>query len=353
MPVMEQTLATLAKHLNGTLIGDGTLSIHGANSLEAVEDGEITFADDVRHLAQALRTRASGIIVPADIKDLAGHSGISVQNPKFAFALALGLFHPTAAPKGVIHPSAVLGDHVQLGAGVDIRPHAVIGDRVHIGRGTTIEAGAYLGEDVVIGEECHIGPNTVTYRHTKIGDRVIIHGGSVIGGDGFGYVFHEGRHVKVPQVGNVLIEDDVEIGCNVCVDRATVGSTVIQRGTKIDNLVQIAHNNHIGRHVIITGQGGLSGSVTIGDYVVLGGRTGVTDHVTIGDRAQVGICSVVTKSVAPGDVVWGYPARPARDTKHQLASMARLPALLKTLTKLIQRVHHSEERLSQLEHVRD
>jgi UDP-3-O-[3-hydroxymyristoyl] glucosamine N-acyltransferase len=206
-----------------------------------------------------------------------------------------------------------------------------------------------VGDGVTIGEDCLIGPHVVIYRQTHIGDRVRIHGGSVIGGDGFGYVFHDGRHVKVPQVGNVIIEDDVEIGCNVCVDRATIGSTMIKRGTKIDNLVQIAHNDRIGQHVIMSGQVGLSGSVTIGNYAVLGGKAGVVDHVTIGERAQVGAASVVTKAVAPGEVVWGYPARPIRSTKHQLASLSRLPSLLKRVVGLIGQIRRMEDRLSHLE----
>jgi UDP-3-O-[3-hydroxymyristoyl] glucosamine N-acyltransferase len=206
-----------------------------------------------------------------------------------------------------------------------------------------------VGDGVTIGEDCLIGPHVVIYRQTHIGDRVRIHGGSVIGGDGFGYVFHEGRHVKVPQVGNVVIEDDVEIGCNVCIDRATIGSTLIKRGTKIDNLVQIGHNNRIGQHVIITGQGGFSGSVTVGDYAVFGGRAGITDHVTIGERAQVGLCSVVTKSVAPGETVWGYPARSSSSTKHQLAALARLPTFLKRITTLFARVVLIEKQLTRLE----
>ena len=347
---MEHTLQAISEYVGGKLFGDGTERIVGVNALEQAQGGELTFAEDAKHLTQAMRTPVSAIIVPAALGELADRPAIGVQNPKLAFALALGLFHPTAVAQGIIHPSAVLGEHVKLEGAVDIRAHASIGDGVTMGRGTIIEAGATIGDHVHIGQACLIGPNVVIYSRTYLGDRVRIHGGSVIGGDGFGYVFHEGRYVKVPQVGNVVIEDDVEIGCNVCVDRATIGSTVIQRGTKIDNLVQIAHNNHIGQHVIITGQGGLSGSVTLGDYVVLGGRAGVTDHVTIGDRAQVGLCSVVTKSVPPGETVLGYPARPAQTTKRQFAAIARLPVVLKALTDLLQRVRHSEKRITQLEH---
>jgi UDP-3-O-[3-hydroxymyristoyl] glucosamine N-acyltransferase len=346
---MEQTVAAIAQHLKGRLIGDGATLIHGVNTLEAAQPGELSFADTPRRLAQALATPASAIIVSLDVGELGGKSGISVSNPKLAFALVMDLFHPSVVPEGSTHPSAVLGAHVRLGDQVSIRAHAVLGDGVSIGRGTLIEAGAVLGDGVTIGDDSLIGPNTVIYRQTHIGNRVRIHGGAVIGGDGFGYIFHEGRHLKVPQLGNVVIEDDVEIGCNVCIDRATLGSTLIRRGTKIDNLVQIGHNNRIGQHVIITGQGGFSGSVTVGDYAVFGGRAGVTDHVTIGERAQIGLCSVVTKSVAPGTVVWGYPARPIKSTKHQLAALTRLPNFLKRLPGLLARVVRVERQVTRLE----
>ena len=326
---MEQTLDAIAELLKGRLIGDGATRIRGISSLDLVKEGELTFAEDARHLALAMATTASAVIVRSDVKRLEHKPGISVENPRLAFALVLELFHPAVAQAPGIHPSAVVGTRVQLGDQVSIRPHAVIGDEVTLGRGTVIESGVHVGDRVMIGSFSLIGPNAVIYRGTCIGDRVRIHGGSVIGGDGFGYVFHQGRHVKVPQVGNVVIEDDVEIGCNVCVDRATVGSTLIRRGTKIDNLVQIAHNNVIGEHVILTGQVGFSGSVTVGNYAVFGGKAGVVDHVTVGERAQVGAASVVTKSIAPGDIVWGFPARSIRRTKRELAALARLPNLLR------------------------
>ena len=346
---MEQTLEALAKHLHGRLIGDGSVLIRGVNNLEGAQEGELTFAESPQRLAQAMGTHASAFIVPAQVNELGGRPGISVENPKLAFALVLELFHPSALPHEGVHPTAVLGERVQLSADVDIRAHAVIGNDVCLGQGTVVEAGAHVGDGVTIGQQCLIGPHVVIYRQCLIGDRVRIHAGSVIGGDGFGYVFHEGRHVKVPQVGNVIIEDDVELGCNVCVDRATIGSTIIKRGTKIDNLVQIAHNDRIGQHVIMTGQVGLSGSVTIGNYAVLGGKVGVVDHVTIGDRAQVGAASVVTKSVAAGDVVWGYPARPIRSTKHQMAALGQLPAMLKRLGGMLTRMSKIEDQMQRVE----
>ena len=346
---MDYPLEILAKRLNGRLIGDGATRIHGINSLEEVQEGELTFAEDAPHIAQAMTTKAAAVIVAADVRDLGQKPGISVQNPKLAFALILDLFHPLLPAATGVHPTAVVGQHVQFGERVSIGPHTVIGDDVCLGDGTTIESGVHLGDGVTLGAGGLIGPNVVIYRQTHIGDRVRIHGGSVIGGDGFGYVLHQGQYVKVPQVGNVIIEDDVEIGCNVCVDRATVGSTIIKRGTKIDNLVQIAHNDRIGAHTIITGQCGMAGSVTVGNYVVFGGQAGVVDHVTIGDQAQVGAASVVTKSIASGDRVWGYPARSLKDTKRQLASLSRLPALLKVVTALLARMRAMERRMRHLE----
>jgi len=346
---MEQTLEALAKLLKGRLIGDGTVLIRDVNSLDAVQAGELTFAETQERVVEALATQASAILVSADIRDLSGRSGIQVDNPKLAFAVLLELFHPEASAVGGVHKTAVLGANVQLGDGVSIHAHAVLGDDVAIGHGTRIGAGAFIGEGTRLGERCVIDPNVVIYRRTQIGDRVLIHGGSVIGGDGFGYVFHEGAYAKVPQVGNVVIEDDVEIGCNVCVDRATIGSTIIRRGAKIDNLVQIAHNDHIGKHVALAGQVGLSGSVTVGDYTIMGGKAGVVDHVTIGSQAKIGAASVVTKAVEAGATVWGYPARPLQAVKQQMAAIARLPKFLKRLTELLTAARRTEQRLARLE----
>jgi UDP-3-O-[3-hydroxymyristoyl] glucosamine N-acyltransferase len=345
---MELALSAICERLEGELVGDGATRINGVSAPEHTQSGHLTLAEDPPHLARALASAASAILVPA-ATDLQGRPGIRLIEPKRAFAMLLGLFYPEPVTAPGIHKSAVLGEDVRVGAEVAIGAYAVIEDDVVIGRGSRIGAGVYLGHEVSVGEDCTLHPSVTVYRRTQIGDRVSIHGGSVIGGDGFGYLFQEGRHVKVPQVGNVVIEDDVEIGCNVCVDRATVGSTVIRRGTKIDNLVQIGHNNYIGQHVIITGQGGFSGSVTVGDYAVFGGRAGVTDHVTIGEGARIGLCSVVTKSVAPGEAVWGYPARSANNTKHQLAALMRLPAFMRRMAQLLARVASFEQQIAGLE----
>ena len=344
---MEQTIETLAQYLKGRVIGNGATVIRDVNEIAAVQAGELTFAEDAGRLARALATPASGVIVSADVTELGGKSGIRVQNPRLAFALMVELFHPAVAITPGVHPTAVLGRGVYLGEQVAIRAYVVLGDDVRIGQHTVIESGVHVGDGTTIGESCYIAPNVVIYRQAVIGSRVRIHGGCIIGADGFGYVFHEGHYVKIPQVGNVVIEDDVELGANVCVDRATLGSTVIRRGTKIDNLVQIAHNDHIGEHVIMAGQVGLAGSVHVGSYAAFGGKAGVVDHVTIGDGAQIGAASVVTKSIPAKERVWGFPARSVQETTHEMAALTRLPELLKRVADMLRRLTALEAKSSE------
>ena len=232
-----------------------------------------------------------------------------------------------------VHRDAVVAPDAQLGEGVTIRECAVIRSRARIGRETVIESGAHIGEGVSIGEQCFIGPNVVIMCGCRIGNRVIIHGGTVIGADGFGYIGAEGRHLKIPQLGHVIIEDDVELGANVCVDRATLGSTIIKRGTKVDNLVQVAHNDLVGEDVILSGQVGLAGSVRVGNRVMIGGQAGVADHLDVGDDARIGAGSGVIKDVAPGQTVWWFPARPIKEVKEELATLAFLPRIVKQIKR--------------------
>jgi UDP-3-O-[3-hydroxymyristoyl] glucosamine N-acyltransferase len=327
------TLREIQAHIGGELCGDPETLIVGFNGLEYAYLGELTFAENERYVAQARQSRASAIIVTRKFPAIAGRVLLRVENPRLAFLNVIALFQSQAKPRPGIHRQAVVAPDAELGEGVAIGECAVVRSRARIGRETVVESGVHIGEGASIGERCVIGPNVVIMRGCRIGNRVIIHGGTVIGADGFGYVWAEGRHLKIPQLGNVVIEDDVELGANVCVDRATFGSTIIKRGTKIDNLVQIAHNDVIGEHVTISGQAGLAGSVKVGDRVAFGGQVGVADHVTIGDDARLGAGSGVIKDVRPGETVWWFPARPIKRVKEELAALGLLPELLKQLRR--------------------
>lgn len=331
---MEYTLRMIEATVKGELAGNGEERISGINALETARPGELAFAEHHKYVSQVRQTLASAVIVAKQFPVMDDKNLLRVANPRLAFVKVMCLFQPHPASPGGIHPSAVIYPRATLADGVTIGECAVVRDQARIGRGTVIESGAHIGHDVAIGQDCFIGPNVVLMHGTRLGDRVMIHGGTVIGGDGFGYIWTDGRHLKIPQLGNVVIEDDVEIGCNVCVDRATFGSTLIRRGTKIDNLVQIAHNDVIGEDVIMTGQVGLSGSVTVGNRVMFGGQSGVVDHVTIGEDARIGAATPVTKDVRPGQTVWGFPARPIQRVKRELASLALLPRFLQQIKSL-------------------
>jgi UDP-3-O-[3-hydroxymyristoyl] glucosamine N-acyltransferase len=325
------TVRDIQARIGATLSGDPDTVLTGVNALEAAQPGELAFAESEKYLAHVRRSRASAIIVPEAFPPVEGRTLLRAAHPRLAFVKAIPLLHQPPAAAAGVHRQAVVAPDADLGKGVTICECAVVRPRARIGEGTVIESGAHIGEGAVIGEHCLIGPNVVIMRGCRLGHRVIVHGGTVIGSDGFGYVWAEGRHLKIPQLGTVVIEDDVELGANVCVDRATFGATIIRRGTKIDNLVQIAHNDVIGEHVTISGQVGLAGSVTIGDRVTLAGQVGVADHLTIGDDVRVGAQSGVTKDIPAGQTVWGLPARPLQQVKREFAALALLPRLLKQL----------------------
>jgi len=331
---MDYILQAINERIGGELCGNGDEPIIGVDTLEHAQAGYIAFAEDNKYEPAVRSTRASAVVVSKQFPVIAGRTLLRVEHPRLAFLKVMYLFQSRGEHLGGIHPSAVVSPEASLAEDVTVRECAVVRARAQIGRGTILESGVHVGHEVVIGQDCFIGPNVVLMYGTRLGDRVIIHGGTVVGGDGFGYVWATNQHVKIPQLGNVIIEDDVEIGSNVCVDRATLGSTRIRRGTKIDNLVQIAHNDSIGEDVIMTGQVGLAGSVTVGNRAMLGGQSGVVDHVTIGDDARIGAGTPVTKDVKAGETVWGFPARPIRRVKRELASLAQLPKLLKRLRKL-------------------
>ncbi len=344
---MERSLAELCQLLEGELIGDGSIIIRGLGDSKVAQPDELVFAEDTANIDSALRSQAGALIVSQQISDLKGRDGIRVKNPRVAFTIVLDLFYPETKPPLGIHPSAILGNDVQLADGVSVGPHAVLGDRVKVGKNTLIGANVTIGDDVSIGEDSVIDANATLYRRSVLGSRVYVRAGVRIGADGFGYVFDAGKHLKVPQVGNVVIEDDVEIGANSCIDRATIGSTVIGQGTKIDNMVQVAHNNQIGQHVILCGQVGLAGSVRVDNYAMLGGKAGAIDHVHIGQAAKLGAGSIATKTITAGSEVWGTPARDGVKVIKQLAALSRLPEALKALAGSLKRLEKVEKRLEE------
>lgn len=329
LPMAGLSLQEVQAHTGGVVSGDANVRIRGINAVEAAGPGELTFAESSKYLPQVRDSRASAVIVPVTFPAVVGRTLLRVEHPRLAFIKVMHLFQPPVLSHSGVDRHAVIAPDAELGEGVTIRECAVVRSHARIGRGTIIESGAHIGNGVIIGQHCFIGPNVVIMHGSRIGNRVIIHGGTVIGADGFGFVWVDKQYVKVPQIGNVVIEDDVELGANVCVDRATLGSTIIKRGTKIDNLVQIAHNDVVGEDVAISGQVGLAGSVQIGNRVILGGQVGIADHLTVGDDARIGAGSGVIKNVRSGETVWWFPARPIERVKRELAALAFLPELVK------------------------
>ena len=333
------TVEEIAKLLQGEVQGDARLEITGVASVEAAGPSDLTFAADSRALAQAVRSSAGCILIPPG-SAVPTHTVVAVAQPKLAFIKAAEALAPPAPRAAEIHSTAVVDPGAVLGPGVSIGPHAVIESGVRIGARTHLAAGVYAGAGVAIGEDCVLYPGVKLYPYARIGKRVVLHAGVVIGGDGFGYVFAEGRHRKFPQLGRVIIEDDVEIGCNSTVDRGSLGTTVIGEGTKIDNLVQIAHNVRVGKHCVIAAQTGISGSVNVGDYAVIGGQVGIGDHVEIEAGATIASKGGILpgKIVRRGSVLWGIPGRPLDVFKRQYAHLSRLPELARRVRVLERRL---------------
>ncbi len=332
------SLRDLAERVGGEIVGlDPGLSIAGVSDLAGAREGQISFLGNNRYLQAAQRTRASAILIsPGDAK--AGGfpcALVVVASPSLAFSLIAALFAPEPvrfAPG--VHPTAVVAPDVVLGEGVSIQPHAVIEDGVRIGARTVIGAGSYVGHGTVIGDDGLVYPRVTIRERAVIGNRVILHSGAVIGSDGFGYEFKDGAHKKIPQTGYVQIDDDVEIGANAAIDRGRFGRTWIGQGTKIDNLVQIAHNVVIGAHCIVVSQVGISGSTVLGRYVTLAGQAGLAGHLTIGDQATVTAQSGIAKDVPPKTVVAGHHAQPLRESLRIEALMRRLPEFFARLKAL-------------------
>jgi UDP-3-O-[3-hydroxymyristoyl] glucosamine N-acyltransferase len=342
---MKASLRALRDRFGGIIAGDPDTLITGVGSLETAESGDITFAEKPGYRQQVETSKAAAVIVTHDFPDTPAKNLLRIEQPRQTFVQILSLFHAQRPYTPGVHPSAIVAASACLGESITICEQAVLRDQVRIGRGTIIESGAHIAHAAIIGAECWIGPNVTLLHDVRIGDRVKIHPGAVIGGDGFGYLWLNNQHVKVASCGSVQIDDDVEIGCNVCIDRATFGLTRVRRGAKIDNLVQIAHNNDIGEDAIIVSQVGLSGSVKVGRRATLAGQVGVADHVKIGAGATVAAASGVSKDVKPGEVVWGYPARAIQKAWRELASLTRLPQLMRRLKALESRCASLEDRL--------
>lgn len=348
---VQRTLSQICNAVGGRVVGDPDCVIHTVGGIEEALPGQITFIANAKYVRLLPWTRASAVIVPQGLEVPKGTNAIIHENPSMAFVKTTSLFSPQPCPGGAakgISDKACVGKNVRLGKEVRIDDYAVIADEVTVGDKTRIGPFVYIGRDTEIGCDCLIYPNVTVREGTVIGNRVIIHSGTVIAADGFGYVAVDGKHVKIPQTGTVCIEDDVEIGANVTIDRARFDKTVIGRGTKIDNLVMVAHNVKVGECSIIVAQVGISGSTEIGRNVILAGQAGVVGHIKIGDNARVTAQAGVTKSVPAGATVSGTPARPHEQERKALAATYRIPELLREVEELRERVKTLQERIARM-----
>jgi UDP-3-O-[3-hydroxymyristoyl] glucosamine N-acyltransferase len=330
---MPFTAAEIAKHLEGEVVGDAAAMLKSFAPAENAKAGDLTFAENDDYFARAEQSAATAIIADKRFSS-AKKILICVPNARIAFAKALALFFPERTYAAGVHPTAVIAKSAKVDATAHIGPHSVVGERVRIGARSVLQASDVVGDDSKLADDVNLFPNVTVYPRTEIGARVRIHAGTVIGSDGFGYVQDGGIHRKVPQIGSVIIGDDVEIGAGVTVDRGALGSTVIGRGTKIDNLVQIAHNVEIGEGSILVAQVGISGSTKLGKYVILAGQVGLAGHLKIGNQVTVAAKSGVMHDIPDGGKWLGIPAQPDKQAKRQLIAIQHLPDLLKRVAEL-------------------
>lgn len=320
----------------------------GVNALALAGPNDLCFAEHASQAEAVSTSRAGAVIVPHDFPAVTGPELLRTLHPRERFFSIAERFIPRPSDAG-IHPSAVVETSAQIAEAVSIGPNAVIGAHVSIGPRSVIGAGSVLECDLSIGADCVVEANVTVQCNSEIGNRCMLHSGCVIGGDGFGFAWDGSSHRKVPQLGRVVIEDEVDIGCNSCVDRATLGETRIRQGTKIDNLVQIAHNTDIGAHVILVSQSGVAGSSRLGTGTVVAGQVAISDHLEIGAGARIGGQAGVTKDVPAGARVFGTPARPMKQTLRELAALAQLPALTKAFKDWRTELVELKQRLTDLE----
>jgi UDP-3-O-[3-hydroxymyristoyl] glucosamine N-acyltransferase len=338
---MTTTAAQIAEQLRGEVLGDGSVHLTGFAPADCARAGDLTYADKESYFAAAEKSQASAILVSREFTSTQKVL-IRVANPRVAVARLLPLFFPPDEHAPNIHPTAVVAPSAQIDPTAHIGPHSVVGDRVRVGARSALLGGNQIGRDCMIGEDVCLFPNVVLYAQTQIGNRVSIHASTVIGSDGYGYAFDEGRHRKVLQVGRVVIHDDVEIGANSAIDRGALGDTVIGQGTKIDNLVHVAHNVTMGRHCLIMGQVGFAGSTHLGDYCVVASQSGIAGHLTLGKQVTVGAKSGVMRDIPDGGTVLGIPAAPDKQAKRQMIAVSQLP-------ELIRRTRELEKQLAELQ----
>ena len=339
---MRVTLEAVAKAIDGTVVGDGSVEITGVAGIREAREGELTFLANPRYESYLGLTQASAIIVSENHRSVPKPL-IQISNPYLAFLKAVRLFAGEAErPCAGVHPSAVVAPSADIARDSSVGPNAVIEVGATVGARSIVQAGCYVGARVRLGEDVLLYPNVTVREDCEIGSRTIVHSGTVIGSDGFGFVRDGDVYRKLPQVGNVVIEEDVELGACVTIDRATTGTTRIGAGSKIDNLVQVAHNVQIGRNCIIVAQVGVSGSTVLGDHVVLAGQVGIVGHIEIGEGAMVGAKSGVSKSIKAGERVFGYPALPVAQAKRIEASLRNLPELIQSVRRLRRRVDELE-----------
>ena len=342
---MKKRLKELAEWVGGKVIGDERIEVSGVAPIEEARPGQITFIANPKYSSKLYQTEASAIIVSKSVI-AANRPLLCVDNPYLAFAKILHLFHPTAYQAKGIDPNAWISPGARLGQELTIYPFVYVGDRCQIGDRVTLYPGVYVGEDSSIGEESVVYPNVSIYPGTVIGKRVILHSGTVVGSDGFAYVKEGKKNLKIPQVGTVEIEDDVEVGSNTSIDRAALGKTIIRRGVKIDNLVQVAHNVVIGEDSIIVAQVGISGSTKIGSNVTLAGQVGLVGHIEVGDNVMVGAQSGVANDLASNQAYTGSPALPHREFLRAITVFPKLPEMRRTLVEFEKRIKKIEESFS-------
>lgn len=346
MVATQVTLAQIHQLVGGTLHGNGNTVVYRLAALNEAGPQALAFITNDKSAKVLPSLNAGALLVHRHFPESLIPQ-LVVPNPLLAFALtAQRFFIPAPTPRGVA-PDVTRGTDVTIGPDPSIWPFVTLGDRVKIGARVTLYPGVFVGSDSTVGDDTVLYPNVVVREGCSIGARVIVHSGTVIGADGFGYVQHQGRHQKIPQLGGVTIEDDVELGANVTIDRATLGQTVVKQGTKVDNLVQIAHNVTVGEHTILVAQVGIAGSTTIGHHVMIGGQAGLADHLHIGDQVMIAARAGVNRSLEPNQIVSGAPVMPHETWMKAQAVIPRLPELRQLVRSLEQRVASLEAQLAQ------